>query len=307
MREYRIECDPPNRSYLDAIRPRRENGYVFWFDDSGRERAAKAVDFVIKPDGTWCFRNTDRAETIRFVPKNAILESRFWVDPDKLANICRPPAAGKAFFRPFIAKDPPETAGVFLVGVNPASAIYPEEGIDAASYAEMLFVYKRFEEYYSSSRVAKGKRVVSPTRKAIDDFSAWLKATTGLAVLETNVVGYPTGDYKELVTQGEDIIESGQDIFRALLMGIRPKYIVLHGRHAVKHFRTVVETSGIAILEGSLRGGLAELEQRMPVAIVQYFDGCTAEVFACQHLCKAQSNPARHHAFRAGLEAYLTS
>ena len=65
---YTIKAIPENTTYILAIDPVHDGVFVFWFDDSGRERGARADDLEITNDGKWKFTNSDKGEKIVFTP-----------------------------------------------------------------------------------------------------------------------------------------------------------------------------------------------------------------------------------------------
>jgi len=302
-KHYKVKSIPYNGSYIDAFHPRFENGYVFWFDDSGRERAAKADNLKNGADGSLKFSNADRGEEIIFKPVRYDILPPFWNGTHELEKVCAPIHDGKAYFRPFLCRGNILEAKTFLVGINPATPIFPED-VGLRTYVEMLLSHEKFYSFYVSLRKKRGKRGISHTREGIGSFGRWLEEKTGCPVLETNMIAYPTRNEDSLKLEPEYIWETGKQIFRSLLFGIRPKLIVLHG-DIVGHFLNILRQDGITpeILTTAKR--ITEMEKFMPVLSFTYPDGVRADVAACRHLSRYKMYKAEHESFKQRLGLFL--
>ena len=161
-----------------------------------------------------------------------ILELDKMINFTDFKKMCEAPSIDKAYYRSFVAKGLLQPKGIFFVGINPATPIFANE-INLDSYAQLLLDYAEFKEYYKSSRLKAGKTEMSRTRKGIDSFIDWLVAQTDLTVTETNVIAYPTADVKLLKKEPTWIIEQGKDIYGQLLLKLKPRLLILHGKNTV--------------------------------------------------------------------------
>lgn len=302
-RHYKVKSISYNESYIDAFQPRFENGYVFWFDDNGQERAARVDNLKHHPDGTLIFFNVDRGGEITFEPVRYDVLQPFWNDAYGLEKVCTPLHEGKAYFRPFLCKGNILEAKTFLVGINPATPIYPED-VESRAYAEMLLDYEKFNSFYVTLRKKNGKRGISPTRAGINSFGRWLEEKTGWPVLETNIVAYPTKDEDFLKLEPEYIREKGKQIFRSLLLGLQPKIIVLHG-NIVGNFIKILEQEKTSFQTLTTTKKITEMENDLPVIAFTYSSGLEAKVFACRHLSLYRRNSREHEAFKLKLDRFL--
>jgi hypothetical protein len=119
----------------------------------------------------------------------------------------------------------PETAKVFIVGYNPASA-YPVKNVDHNRHIDALFNRngEQCRKFYSEVTQQ------SPTRTNIEWFSQKLVRAGITGILETNVVCYGAKKKKYLSLPGHrGGRERGIEIFRLLVKTIKPKAIILHG------------------------------------------------------------------------------
>lgn len=119
----------------------------------------------------------------------------------------------------------PESAEIFVVGYNPATA-YLSASVDYERHIDALF--NRNGE--SCRRFYSEVTQQSPTRTNIEWFAAKLLAAGAKNVLETNVVCYGARKKKHLaLPQHKGGKKRGIEIFRTLVREIQPKAIILHG------------------------------------------------------------------------------
>lgn len=119
----------------------------------------------------------------------------------------------------------PRDAKVFLVGYNPAKA-YLTSQISHDRHIDALF-NRNGEDCHA---IYKDLTRESLTRGNIRDLSDRLSAAGIPEILETNVVCYSTAKSKELalpVHVGGK--ERGREIFRTLVLEIKPTVIIVHG------------------------------------------------------------------------------
>ena len=156
------------------------------------------------------------------------------IDFDRLKAMVKPLEEGKAYYRPFVCSGDLSKADIFLVGINPATPIYPED-IDIDSYVDLLLDYNKFMDFYRKKRLDSSKSEISRTRLGMNSFISWLNHYTRSTILETDVIPYPTPSLKELKRESESIKEQGKDIFVNLIQELKPGLIILHGKRAVEY------------------------------------------------------------------------
>lgn len=208
------------------------------------------------------------------------------------------------YFRPWICRGNPLESKTFLVGINPATPICSEE-IDLDSYVRMLEDSDAFLKFYSERRVKAGKTRISPTRQGIHSFGRWLEEKTQAPVIETNVIAYPTKNVDELSLISDDVIEQGRQIFRRLLMEIRPTLIIIHGADAVPHFLAVVKEEKLVEESLVIKGKISQMEKDSPILSFTYSTGETATVFACRHLVRYKEKGLSYELFRSKIEEFM--
>ncbi|WDL98452.1 hypothetical protein [Alicyclobacillus sp. ALC3] len=160
---------------------------------------------------------------------------------NELKNMCQPVIDGKAYYRPLLCRDLQATISIFIVGINPATPITPEE-MDLDTYARLITDYDAFIEYYRDLRRQRGKTRLSPTRTGINGLTNWLQANTDVGIAETNMISYPSQKPKELRNEPEAVIERAKEIFIQVLLNYRPKLIIAHGRETLKMLGEMVDT-----------------------------------------------------------------
>jgi hypothetical protein len=109
------------------------------------------------------------------------------VSIDWLKQICLPPGAGKAFYRPFICNGDISKSDIFFVGTNPATPIFPND-MEIGDYVKLLLSYDDFLRYYKVNRANMGKEEVSRTRMGMNSFLSWLSQYTESSVIETEAI-----------------------------------------------------------------------------------------------------------------------
>lgn len=138
--------------------------------------------------------------------------------------------------RPFVCDGSPLDCQIFLVGIEPATALpedfwsfwRPGRGYDKAAWQQAYQAERR--------RLGKG---TSPTRR---NSEAFLRGAGGVKVLETNVFAAPRPRYSRVGT-------GGTEAFDFLLKSVRPKVLFVHGTPARRKIRMMAPSA--AILEAN--------------------------------------------------------
>ncbi len=226
---------------------------------------------------------------------------------DSLKKMCLEPEYGKAYYRPFICNGDLSKADIFFVGINPATPIFPKD-MEIDEYVNLLLDYNKFIDHYKASRISQDKDEVSRTRKGMNSFFSWLSKYTDSAVLETDVIPYPTAKLKELKKEPQFVIEKGKDIFYSLVSEFKPSLIILYGKKTVEHVaKTYIEkgliTSNVIDVERSIE----EMEKEIPLVKIDYPDGKVGVIMACRHFMYYGNKGDSFEPFRQNVQEVLTS
>lgn len=152
---------------------------------------------------------------------------------NELKGMCTPPGPGKAYYRPLLCKSHNgniDKLPIFIVGINPATPIYPKQINDIQEYVDLIMDYEAFTEYYQATRKEAGKKPESKTRTAINQFVEWLFSMTQVSIAETNIVPYPTESLALLNKEPKEVFNGGTAIFYKLMMHYQPRVMILHGK-----------------------------------------------------------------------------
>ena len=201
----------------------------------------------------------------------------------------------KPYLRPFICKGDYKTAEAMLIGINPASPIYPKD-ICIDDYTALCADYNSFMEFYKKTRRNSGKKELSRTRTGIVSFVNWLNTNLHIDVIETDIFTYPTSSVKELSYVSKDILMRSRDLFwNSFLSSHQCSMAILYGSLTFKSFIELLTEKNIvcSVLYNSngktpSLGELAKypielLEENSPVLEVIISDKKIA-VFAVRHL-----------------------
>lgn len=200
-----------------------------------------------------------------------------------IKKLCEAPGNGKAYYRPFICKGELDNVNIFFVGINPATAIYPED-MELDKYVELLLGYDRFIEYYKNFRIIRGNSKFSRTRLGMNSFLEWLSKHTNSSIMETDVIPYPTENLKLLKKEPLSIIERGKDIFYELVIRFKPKLLILHGKETVEQIVDLFRERGLLPRDYlNLEQTIDEMEKKVPFVEFTYPDNTTGTIAVCRH------------------------
>lgn len=216
-----------------------------------------------------------------------------------LSAMSVPAADDKPYFRPLVCKGRLSSIEVFLVGINPATPIWPHE-IDLPSYVELLKDYDKFLAFYRSKRIREGKASMSRTRTGIDALVGWINRDLHATVAETNVNAFPTAASYMLYGEPRSIRDRGQDIFFRILTKVKPPLIIVHGKESLDQLALGLE--GLSMVKGlrltACTNRIEQLEGRVPLATIRYSRSCTGQVVACRHLMYYGDDGCSYEMFR---------
>jgi hypothetical protein len=208
----------------------------------------------------------------------------------KLAEWCEPVKGSDIYFRPFLTKDVPSENGVFIVGINPATAIPRSKKLPLEEYAASLHNnYEKFKGVYNKEP--------SPTRNMIDNLVVFLKNKlneTGnpqTSIFETDMNAYPTeneAELRRLEKEKPETFKRGQEIFGEVFEFFKPKMLILHGSSARKSMTAYIKknklkmTRNQRVPENFKEWGIERLEaEGNPLYTSE--DG-TCVILVCRHL-----------------------
>lgn len=219
--------------------------------------------------------------------------------------MCKQPQEGKAYYRPLICNGKLSNVGIFLVGTNPATPIFPEE-LDIDSYIDLLLDYDKFINYYKLKRLAQNKTAFSRTRIGMNSFMRWLANHTEWSIAETEVVPYPTPKLKDLKKEPDYIRQKGMEMFYSLVYEFTPKIIILHGKKTVEWAFSILSEKGlINIVEVNLDESIDEMESRTSLYKFRYPNGKPCIILACRHLMYYGTSGSSYTGFKNNVLAAL--
>jgi len=192
------------------------------------------------------------------------------------------------FYRPFIPRPINEASfDIYLMGINPATPISVQQ-YSLDYYVRALVCPIKYKKMYSDIRGGNGKS--SRTRIGIASFSEELRTRTGLNVLETNVIPYPTRSLKELrcyEREHPNVIHQAESLFYELLLIDQPKVLIVYSKASLLYLLNILEARNLLKFNDDLRVLIKKpirvLEKESTLQFV-YPTGEEAEIFICRHL-----------------------
>jgi hypothetical protein len=224
-----------------------------------------------------------------------------------IRELCQPLLPGKAFFRPFILKGDIESVRTFLVGINPATPIFPSDELSLDKYVQLIGNYDLFLQFYSACRAQNQQTPLSRTRTGINNFIQWLSLHTNSSILETNVIPYPTDDLKTLYAEPNGIRTRAKEIFLHLLLTLQPTLLIVHSKKAFMELILLLQANAITFQqEPTILLPIEELEHTSPIASFQYTNGKICRIAVCRHLMYYGKKGDSFQLFRTKLADLLT-
>lgn len=203
---------------------------------------------------------------------------------ENLKDLVTPLKNDSTYFRPFVRDKAQTKYEIFFAGINPATSISTQE-MDIDKYVSLLENYDEFYKEYQKLRDKKGKTHISRTRLGTINFLKDLKEKTGKAILETNVIPYPTSNVKELKKTPADVKKHAMELFYLVLMAYTPKIIIVYGKTALESFIENLVEHEIIKPTGPITKKLGQIENREgPFITFEYPNGKKGAIFACRHM-----------------------
>ncbi len=227
---------------------------------------------------------------------------------NELMEMCTPPGPGKAYYRPLLCKGNRENIPIFLVGINPATPIYPEQ-ISIEEYLNLIQNYDAFMEFYKATREEEGKTPSSKTRNSINMFVEWLLSKTPASIAETNIISYPTETLALLKKEPEDVWAKGKAIFYKLMMHYRPNILIVHGKSTVQMLADLLIDKGLItdIKRNDFLNTLSKVDYsaNSPIAQFNFPEGEPCSIITYQHFIYYGPNGENSSRFRERIEKLL--
>lgn len=220
-------------------------------------------------------------------------------DYENLEPLVKPIEPGFPYFRPFILHGDPKQVDVFLVGINPATPIFPEDGVTMDNWIESITDHKVYNQRYSSN---------GRTRTGINGLLSYIKSHYPFSIIETNINAFPTRKAIEL-TKRENLLaaQEGKKYFHKVLLAHEPSIIILFGKGALNDFIDFLILSKYMTYHLFLEDTpIEECENTCPFISFFYPSGKEAKVFACRHLKLFGHKGESYKKFLEGITPFLT-
>ena len=154
--------------------------------------------------------------------------------------------------RPFVCQGSPYDCKIFVVGLNPATAMEnvfwqywnDSTGFDKDSWFE---AYKNERKSRLLKPGKKTRRDVGTTRSNLNKLIELIDSDE---ILETNIYSKPTERYAELRAEEKDTV-----VFQFLMTEIKPKLIITHGKDPARYFDRKVREFGDFEIETVIKKG----------------------------------------------------
>ena len=204
------------------------------------------------------------------------------ISHDELRAWSGPAGEGLAYFRPMICKKTVAPGCIFLVGINPATPVTPDD-LDVDTYAGLLLDYDRFLAYYRQRRIDARKTALSRTRTGMHSFIQWLAKAVPDPIVETNVIPYPTPRTKDLKKVPDWVKSQAREIFVQLLQRVQPRLLLLHGKDTVTETAELLRNHRIANVHVDPRADIRALEDQPTLFRFEWPGGGDCKALACRH------------------------
>ena len=221
-------------------------------------------------------------------------------------NIFRDVYLGRNFpyLRPYICKNNPYEARVFLTGINPATPIYPDQ-VEIDEYLKIIENYDKFMNLYIENRRKHDKSEISRTRMGINSLVEWIENECGTGVVETDIFTYPTQNTKELLKIDNNVLSKSIEKFWQVLMEFKPDTIILYGALTVETFKKIIKEKNkeIEYFEKDA-SSIENIEKIFPFARVN-IDSKDIDILACRHLMYYGKNGKSFEKLRQNIKKSL--
>ncbi len=211
------------------------------------------------------------------------------------------------YYRPYVIRKKPRDYNVFLVGVNPATPIYENE-INIDEYVDLLMDYDAFYQEYNRIREKTGKTKISRTRLGINNFVDEIEALTGAAILETNVIPYPTKNIKELKNVDPKVIDYALNVFYKVWMRHSPEVIIVYSKTSLKYLVNVLSNNGLIDNHPPLNQPIKDLENSKESFLEFTYENSDKKgmVFVCRHFMYYGRKGNSFEGFKNKVTRYLS-
>ena len=220
------------------------------------------------------------------------------------------------YLRPFICKEDYNKAKISLIGINPASPIFPKD-IEIEEYIELCKNYEKFISFYKMQRKQVGKTEISRTRMGIQSFEEWIEKTFKFSVVETDVFTYPTSNISKLKYINKDVLSQSVELFwKSFQRFSSCEIAIIYGTMALKKFLDILINKNIPykLFDGVQKniGGIKEvagcpiqiLERNSPVLEI-VVNGRKVTLFAIRHLMYYGKDGTSFNDFKIKLKNHI--
>ena len=211
------------------------------------------------------------------------------------------------YFRPFVSNGEQSNYDIFLVGINPAIPISIKD-MDIDKYVNLLFKYDDFYKEYQKIREDVGKTTISRTRKGTVNFVNELRMKTGKAILETNVIPYPTSNIKELKKIPDGVKKYAMELFYSVLIEYTPGVIIVFSKTSLKYLVKIMFEQKIIESKVSTKKPIKVIEDSAnPFIQFSYLNEKKGAIFVCRHLMYYGDKGNSFSKFREKVINYINS
>ena len=204
------------------------------------------LPLIVGHSQSWARKVQNHSESQCIVPKEASQVTKHAEFRRKLSAILPENC------RPFVCQGSPYDCKIFVVGLNPATAM--ESGFwrywsDCTGF-DKDFWFEAYKNERKSRPLRPGKKrrlSVGTTRRNLNKLADLVGA---YGILETNIYSVPTENYTDLQAE-----ERATEVFHFLLTEIKPKLIITHGTDSAGYLaREVQEFGSFAIDTVAING-----------------------------------------------------
>lgn len=190
------------------------------------------------------------------------------------------------YLRPFLFNGEFTDSRIAIVGINPATKIYPSQ-IDLDKYIILLTEYKKFNSVYEKIRKEQGMSEISRTRLGIKSFRNWIEENISPDILETDIYTYPTSSVYELSQLPNELLLKSNQLFWEIILKLdKLDFIVIYG--AMSFFKFIEGLDFYKIdyeinIDINMFSSIKEMEKHSPF-IKLHINRKKVYVFVTRHL-----------------------
>ncbi|WP_108668958.1 hypothetical protein [Peribacillus acanthi] len=218
-------------------------------------------------------------------------------DFENLKALVLPYSDKAPYYRPFLLHGELQQVDIFLVGINPATSVYPSE-VNIETWINTIVDYRLYNRDFSS----KGS-----TRRGINGFLTFVKKHYTHSLIETNFNSYPTSKAEQLAQSHiRQEVEEGEKRFIKVIEAHEPALIILHGQQTITMFMDMLKKKNWKPSKRLFKKTpIEDRETQFPHFTFQYSSGKIAQVFSCRHLQYFGNKGDSYKEFLDGLTPFI--